>query len=257
MYCNNCNQKLPDDSTFCNKCGHKVSESILETSSSLETDSSLEIINNATKSELPRKKSKKKPVIITLVLVILLGLGGGSYWYYNDQQQKKETAAIQKYQNDISEAVLKIVAYSYISEEVTNLYSKVWSDAIDADYGITVNGKTAYNFNDAIQYQREELEDKGILNNLKENTQSLDVLMKSLNNPPEEFQKAYSSLVELYGYYTQYADQADSPTGSLIEFNKKTNELSAEISKDYNQFKILLPNLDESKINEYIGTQDI
>ncbi|GAB6990113.1 hypothetical protein JCM16418A_21630 [Paenibacillus pini] len=49
---------------------------------------------------------------------------------------------------------------------------------------------------------------------MRDNTETVDKLMKSLNNPPAEFQKAYDTLVELYGYYTQYTDQADSPTGS-------------------------------------------
>lgn len=259
MYCTNCNQILPDDSTFCNKCGHKVSESTLEISSGIETGTVTSIVSNNETSL--NRKSKKKPIIISLVIIIIIAMSSASYWYYNDKQQKEEAAAkaamIQKYQNDISEAVIKIVAYSYISEKITNLYSTVWSGAIKARYGIQVNGKKAYSFNEAIKYQREELEDKGILKKVRENTQSVDALMKSLNNPPEEFQKAYGILVEMYGNYTQFADQADSPTGSLIEFNKKTNELSAGISKYYNQFKILLPNLDESKINDYIGSQDI
>lgn len=53
--------------------------------------------------------------------------------------------------------------------------------------------------------------------------------------------------MELYGLYTQYAELADSPKGSLLEFNKTRNNLSSEISKLFNQFNILLPNLNEKK----------
>lgn len=109
---------------------------------------------------------------------MILASGSGGYWYYDNLQKEEEN-----YQNNISEAVLKIMAYSYISEEITNIYSSVWSDAIDSDYGITVNGKLAYDFNTAITYQREELDEKGILSSLKENTEEVDTLMKELNNP--------------------------------------------------------------------------
>jgi hypothetical protein len=78
---------------------------------------------------------------------------------------------------NISEAALRIMAYSYISEQITNIYSTVWSNAIKSNYGITVNGKSAYDFNTALQYQREELDDKGILTSLKENTDIVDSLM--------------------------------------------------------------------------------
>ncbi|GAB6990112.1 zinc ribbon domain-containing protein [Paenibacillus pini] len=139
MYCINCNQNLPDDSTFCNKCGQKVPEISIEEITNSETSTSIEIEKKS--FDLPvTKKSKKKPVLISLIIVILLGISGG-YWYYNDTQKKQEAAEIQTYQNNISEAVLRIVAYSYISENITNLYSKVWSKAIKADYGIEVNGK--------------------------------------------------------------------------------------------------------------------
>jgi hypothetical protein len=63
--------------------------------------------------------------------------------------------------------------------------------------------------------------------------------------------------LDLYGNYVKYADQATSPTGSLIEFNKFKNQISSKISEDYSQFKILLPDLDESKIKEYVKQQEI
>jgi len=80
--------------------------------------------------------------------------------------------------------------------------------------------------------------------------------MQRLNSPPEEYKKSYDVLIELYGYYTQYMEQAISPTGSLIEFNNKSNDLSSQISKLYNQFKILLPNLDETKITKTVEQFD-
>ncbi len=147
--------------------------------------------------------------------------------------------------------MVKMLGFSLISEKVCDLYSDVWRRAIEDDE-ITVNGKTASNFNDAIVYQREAIEDKDVLSQLSDNTADVDKLMKELNNPPVKYQKAYEILIELYGLYTQYADLADFPKGSLVEFNKNTNELSAEISKLFNQFKVLLPNLDEDKVDEYL-----
>ncbi|GAA0835987.1 hypothetical protein GCM10008915_23440 [Bifidobacterium pullorum subsp. gallinarum] len=253
MHCDNCDQVLSNDSTFCNKCGHKVSNDSIE----ITTSELSAAVSNDTEQLPVIKKSKKKPLIVSLVIILLLSVGGGSYWYYKDSEKKEHARLHSEYQKNMSEAALRIIAFSSISEQITDLYSTVWSKAIDADFGVEVNGKMAYNFNDAIKLQIEHLEEKGVLSSLNENTESVDALMKKLSAPPTDFQNAYNVLVELYGNYTQYADQANSPSGSLIEFNKKTNNLSSEILKNYNQFKILLPELDETKIGDYIDTQDV
>ncbi|QUL57356.1 zinc ribbon domain-containing protein [Paenibacillus tritici] len=257
--CPNCGQELPEESMFCNKCGSKIHlESTISEDFNNEVAATSTTLSDMVVMDKP-KKSKKKIFIPMIVLILILGSGGG-YWYYTDQQKKEEArieAAETKYQEDLSTAVLKMMGFSLISEEVCSTYSDVWNRAIEADYGIEVNGKRAYDFNEAIVYQKEAFEQHDILDAIKKNTDEVDKLMQGLNSPPVKYQKAYDFLVELYGLYTQYTDQADSPTGSLLEFNKKTNELSSEISKAYNQFKILLPNLDENKIKDYTDSVTI
>lgn len=250
IYCNKCSTKLDDGSLFCNKCGHKVN---YESESTLQVASTLLVSDTEKNSQKGKTKKKSVAVIIIVVAILLVGTGGG-YWYYIDQQKKeaiKQEALIEEYKSNLASAVLRMMAFSLISENVCNLYSTVWKLSIESRSSITVNGKRAYDFNEAILYQREELQDKNILSAIKENTDEVDTLMRKLNNPPIEYQKSYDYLVELYGLYTQYAEQANAPTGSLLEFNKKTNELSSQISKLYKQFKILLPSLDETKMNDY------
>lgn len=251
--CEQCGTKLSEGSLFCNKCGSKIISNEVELVNmheeiavSIQTDDSM----------VPKVKKKKTLLISLLTLIVLIAFGGGGYWYITDQQ-KKEEASINQYKEDLAFAVMRMMGYSIISEQICNQYAKVWDEAIDADYGIEVNGKYASDFNEAIVYQREAFEEKDVLKNIKDNTAEVDKLMRRLNDPPAEYQNSYDKLIELYGLYTQYAELADYPKGSLLEFNKTRNNLSSEISKLFNQFKILLPNLKEEKVLDYTESVDL
>lgn len=250
--CNNCGHELSDESVFCNKCGNKITEvandMVDEVAVTIQENTSIQVGN--------KKRSKKYILVSLLAFIILVAAGGGEYWYIADQQ-KKEEALINQYKEDLASSVMRMMSFSIISEEICNQYAKVWDEAIEADYGISVNGKYASDFNEAIVYQREAFKEKDILNDIKDNTAEVDTLMQGLNNPPTEYQNSYDKLVELYGLYTQYAELADYPKGSLLEFNKTRNNLSSEISKLFNQFKILLPNLNEEKVLDYTESVDL
>lgn len=227
--CPNCGNQLEEESRFCNKCGTNLLD------------------GNVPANKKPRKSKLKKSMLILTTLILIVGLTGG-FLIYKDHQHK---VALNNYKENLDKAATQIVAYSLASEKVCDLYSDVWKRAIDADYWIEVDGKKAYDFNEAIQYQREALESKNVLSEIEKGTKSVDDLMSKLKNPPTEFQASYEKLVELYGLYTQYADQADSPSGSLIEFNKKTDELSSEIGKEYNQLKTIIPEIKDSSFKNY------
>lgn len=252
IICKNCGEELSDGSVFCNKCGYKVTETEIP----IETMNEVAITVQDNTVNVKSKKTKK-PIFISLLVVLILLVSGGGYWYFTTDQQKKEEAIVNTYKENLALAVTKMMGYSIVSEQICNQYSDVWNRAIEADYGIEVNGQHASDFNEAILYQREEYEEKDVLKSIKDNTAEVDKLMQGLNNPPAEYQNSYDKLVELYGLYTQYADEADSPKGSLVEFNKTTNELSSEISKLFNQFKVLLPNIDEKKISDYSDSADL
>lgn len=252
IYCSNCNEELVSESLFCNKCGAKViNEKNLNDSddSDVYAEKSLIEIPKETK-----KKSKMKKIFIfALVGILILASAGSGYWYYTDKQSKAALAQALEYRENLGNAVLRMMGFAIVSEQVCDLYSDVWNRSIKSSYGITVNGKKAYDFNEALRYEREALSDKNILKGISDNTKEVDTLMQKLNTPPIEYQKAYDFLIELYGSYTQLTDQANSPSGSLVEFNKKINQLSSDFSKTYNQFKVLLPSLDESKINDFVS----
>ena len=76
------------------------------------------------------------------------------------------------------------------------------------------------------------------INEIKENQESVNSLMKSLTNPPEEYTDAYLSVKELYDVYLDLTNCAISPTGSLTTFTSTFNEADTNFANAYDSIKM-------------------
>lgn len=65
--------------------------------------------------------------------------------------------------------------------------------------------------------------------------------MQAVNNPPSDLKKAYETAFELYGTYSEMVKLANFPSGTLLEFNRKIDDLTANIDKQKSQFNVLIP----------------
>ena len=65
--------------------------------------------------------------------------------------------------------------------------------------------------------------------------------MKYLQDIPEGYEDAYDVLKEMYTVYVEFSNQAQSPTGSLLTFNNKTNDLFSEFNTLFEEFLITMP----------------
>ena len=251
MLCSQCGKTVIEESKFCNHCGVRIrEEDNKETQLVVNNNTEIDLIDTTlqVKSKEVNKTGKRRIAIAIIAGIVLLGGSGGGYLYYLDRQQKEAeaaTAKLNEYKENLGVAAVNIIGYSLIAGIICEQYSTVWKDSIDARYGITVNGKKAYDFNEAISYKREEL--SKTIKTLHEKKDETDKIMKLLNNPPAEYQKAYDALVQAYIVFTDYVSQADSPTGSLLTFNQKKNQLSSDIMKKFNEFKVLIPNMEDKQ----------
>ena len=65
--------------------------------------------------------------------------------------------------------------------------------------------------------------------------------MRKLKNCPNQYQEAYNALLELHGIYSQLHSLASSPTGSLLSFNNRVNDLESEFTRIEGKLKIYMP----------------
>lgn len=185
--------------------------------------------SNLTKiADLESNKKRNKyftfsAIGIVLVLIIF------SVMVYNTNKKSED------YHNLISLTELSIVAASAKAVDVCSEYNDVWSGAINR----------GGSFNYAISSKKDELESNGTTKSIEETKKGIDSMMKKLNSPPREYEKAYSKLMELYGTYCEIESQAVSPSGSLVSFTSNINSLQSKLLREANEFDVLVPQADK------------
>ncbi|KYH30484.1 hypothetical protein CLTEP_26310 [Clostridium tepidiprofundi DSM 19306] len=109
-------------------------------------------------------------------------------------------------------------------------YLEVWHDAIFSDYK---------DFNDEIakQYKAFNKENK----DLEDRKKNLDAIVKRLQNPPDEYQKTYNTVIELYEVYDEFYRLATNPSGSYQSYSNDVHEVDSEFLKIFNKLEILIP----------------
>ena len=187
----------------------------------------------------------KKWIPISIVSVLVLGIGAGTgYYFYNkhveevaaEQQAKK----LHAYGQNLNVAVLDMLDGTMKATVMCATYSSVWDQAIQNNF-VTIGDKTAFTFDEAIQYQEQSFQSDGSQSSIDSNKSSVDKLMQECNNPPQEFKSAYDTAIQMYDSYTQLMSEAESPTGSLVNFNSTTDQIESDINKKASEFKIELP----------------
>ena len=64
--------------------------------------------------------------------------------------------------------------------------------------------------------------------------------MKSLNNPPEQYEDAYDAVKELYDSYTAMVNCATSPSGNLNSYTSTFNDADTAFSNNYEAVKMYI-----------------
>ena len=180
----------------------------------------------------------KKIVIILAILSfgLLSFLGGFLYSnYLIKKNQSIGEARKAKYEKEFLEIGGLIAANTYLSMTILEGISSVWGSAIES----------GYSFNRAIREYLSKIE--STLKELEKNDNKITIGMQGLKDYPIQYQEAYNTLMELHGVYSQLYSLAQVPSGSLMSFNNKVNDLTSEFTRVMSKLKIYMPRLADKK----------
>lgn len=68
--------------------------------------------------------------------------------------------------------------------------------------------------------------------------------INELNDPPDNYEKVYNEVLDMYTYLGDYLDMALEPSGNIGEFNNKKEELLSDIKNKYKRVEAIMPNED-------------
>lgn len=208
-----------------------------------------------TEENVPKKL---KPIISASIFIAIIILVSILAYQKSQATDKKE------YEKELKSVVVEIITESAKAENMIATYSKVWRTNIEmtldeqrlaSALGISTSEVRKYitkpnyssyyafkgDFNTAIKLTNEYFIKTGKIELLENAKSEISTKMRQLNNPPEEYVKAYEIAFELYSFYEEYVALAITPSGSLLTFNQKANSLSSDIIKKSKEFAVRIP----------------
>lgn len=131
---------------------------------------------------------------------------------------------------------------NYASSNVCSYYSNVWKNAIynEEEYLDASSPYYLKDYNQALIIAKDTKYIKDEVAFIVKSKKKVDSLMKYISEHSIKNQALYDDLFELYAKSKELTSLALKPSGSLIYFDDKTNNLSYEIVNLSNRIKIEL-----------------
>lgn len=157
---------------------------------------------------------------------ILLGLCACGLLVLTSCSKDKE------YQETAKMTIDSMATYAHQCNAVTADVSEAWKKAINS----------STDFNEAIALELGILRAGGLDSIQANRLKWVEENMKKLNEPSEKLKPLHDKIVEMYGLYTQLHSLAWSPAGSLLTYNRNTDDLIQKIDGLKSETSILFTN---------------
>ena len=240
-YCSDCGVELEEGMKVCPKCGCPIENAVeMEAAPQQVEVTGVKIT----------KKSKKMIVIAVITIIIAPAITAIGVQTHKKNVAAKVAAEAQK-QSEEYGTNLNMAAYSILSgasdaETCGNLIKQVWYNSIyeqndsKTDKYTKPNGYFVSDFNDALKNLFLDSSFNDQIEDINDNKDTVNSLMKKLKNPPEEYKDAYESISKLYDAYLSLTNLATDPTGNLQTYSQNFNDADNETLNCYNALKMYL-----------------
>lgn len=240
-YCSDCGAELEEGMKVCPKCGCPIENAVeMEAAPQQVEVTGVKIT----------KKSKKMIVIAVITVIAAATIAAIGVQMHKKNVAAKVAAEAQK-QGEEYGTNLNMAAYSILSgasdaETCGNLIKQVWYNSIyeqsdsKTDKYTKPNGYYVSDFNDALKNLFLDSSFNDQIEDINDNKDTVNSLMKKLKNPPEEYKDAYESISKLYDAYLSLTNLATDPTGNLQTYSQNFNDADNETLNCYNALKMYL-----------------
>ena len=252
--CVHCGEILiPEEKKHCTECGAELAEGMTECPNCgcpVEEAPRREMDEKPQKVEVTGVKVTKKIKIVIGILVALL-IAGGVTAFGVTQYQKKKAAEeyaqrIEEYSANLKLAAITMLTGASDAETSANLIKQVWYNAIykekndKTDKYTRPDGYFVSDFNEALGNLFADSTFSSKISDIEDNQGAVNMLMKELKNPPDEYKEAYDAISDLYNAYISLTNCATDPSGSLQTYSSTFNDADTNMLNAYKAMKMYL-----------------
>lgn len=222
--CPECGKILDEGTKVCPNCGCPVNDLISDETQKVE-------VTNV-KLVVDKKKIKWMIVFLILICVVVALVFGVKTISANKEKQN--------YTQNYRELVSLMLSGASKAESAGSLIHDVWANTIYEEddsktdkYTKDSDGKFYDDFNTSLMILMIDDDFTADIDSIKENQEEVQLLMKDMKNPPEEYVDAYDTLKEFYDAYTKLVNLAVSPSGNLSGYTTNLNDADSETLNAY------------------------
>ena len=232
--CPECTKEISDKVKACPHCGYPLVEDNIETQKVELTSVNVKI-----------EEGKKKKIVGRLIsFLIIISMLIGGIWLYNQEKEKKK---IEEYTYNVDELIKIMHASVSKAEELLNLTYKVWYNTIyeesdsETDKYTQIDGKWVDDFNVAIERLYLDDEIASGIKSMEYAQERIEKDVKELKDIPDEYEKSYETILELYNAYQKIIDLARNPKGNLKSFGESKDEIIEKYIDIFRRLETQLP----------------
>lgn len=215
------------DQVICSKCG-----CIIDVNSDFQT------------IQDKKKRTILKRAIIGGIIAILVIVGIVFGVKINTQKKAKEYS--EQYKQKLSVVIYKMFDVTKTAEYCGSKIESVWRNSIyrnndeKTDKYTKINGKFNEDFNDSLNILLNDPDFIKTIEDIKQNDNEINSLMKYMKNPPKEWSDAYKDLQDYYCSYTTLVSLCTEPRGSLNTYSSNFSKADEDVIKSFNKMKLYI-----------------
>jgi len=139
-----------------------------------------------------------------------------------------------QYRADINSAFEMIDAARELPSFQIGLTAQTWQNAI--------NDRRDFNTDLSVMRGLDSVAER--MDSLRAEMAEIDEAMAALQSPPDAYVSVHAAIVDMYVAYTQLAELALNPTGSLQSFNETRHSLTRDLDAATTRARVLLPEIE-------------
>lgn len=239
IQCPECNKEISDKVKTCPHCGFPFEENSDKSNNIQQVE--ISAVNISPKDPAKTKKTLIGAASVFVVLALMFAI-------FSVVKSSNGKKAHNTYIDTLEITRTTMLEGGSQAESLLNLTAQVWFNSIfeerDSETDkYTMSGGSGFNddFNESLNALMTDSSTLATISIIEKNQTLVESLMKELQNPPDELEDSYATVLELYTVYKGLTDLAISPSGSLETFAQNKSQKIDRFLELYQKLETQIP----------------